>query len=117
MRKTTITKLKKECDRVFSLWVRNRERACVTCGSRNNLQAGHYVSRSVNILRFDERNVHTQCVSCNIFKRGNMVEYSAFMLRKYGPDIIKKLLKEKQRLHQFTRKELEKLIKHYNPQR
>lgn len=108
----SISKLKKEADRVFSLWVRARESRCVTCGGKND-QCGHFISRSHNILRYDKRNGHSQCVGCNIFKSGNYPAYTQFMLKTYGPDIIDKLLKEKQKLHQFTRSELESIITTY----
>ena len=108
-----ISILKRTADAIFSLWIRNRDKACVLCGSRKELQNGHYISRSVNILRYDIRNCNCCCVVCNVFKNGNMVEYSAFMRRKHGPDIIETLLKEKQQLHQFTRQELESIITKY----
>lgn len=111
-RKDSISSLKKKADQVFSKWVRAREPYCVTCGSRNNLQAGHYVSRSWNALRYSEVNVHTQCSGCNIFKRGNMDEYARFLIKKYGPGILNQLAKKKV-VHQFTRSELETLISKY----
>lgn len=111
----TISWLKKEADRVFSLFIRNRDKRCVLCGSDKQLQNGHFVSRGINILRYDTRNCNTCCAVCNIWKNGNMVEYSAFMRRKHGPDIIETLLKEKQKLHQFTRQELESVISKYTP--
>jgi len=46
-----------------------------------------------------------------------MAEYARFMVRTYGPDILEKLAKEKQQLHQFKRQELEEIITKYsNPQ-
>lgn len=110
----TIQQLKKLADKIFSIWIRNRDKACVTCGSTRNLQNGHFISRSVNILRYDERNNNCQCLVCNVFYHGNMPAYSEFMLKKHGADIITKLLKEKQQLHQFTRQELEEIIKRYS---
>lgn len=109
----SISKLKREADRVFSLWVRNREQACVLCGSRNSLQNGHFISRSINVLRYSEINCHTCCCSCNVFKNGNMPAYAQFMLKTYGPKIIDNLLIEKQRLHQFKREELNEIISRY----
>lgn len=109
----SITQLKKIADTVFSKWIRERDRACVTCGSTLKLQNGHFVSRSINILRYSEVNCNAQCCACNVFKSGNMVEYSAFMRRKHGPDIIEKLLKAKQTLYQFKRSDLELIIDKY----
>ena len=111
----SISQLKKIADSVFSHWIRERDKACVTCGSTERLQNGHYISRSINVLRFSEVNCNCQCMVCNVFKSGNMAEYSAFMRRKHGPDIIEKLLKSKQTLYQFKRSDLELIIEKYSP--
>lgn len=106
-------KLKKEADRVFSLWIRARDGRCVTCGSTANLQNGHYVSRSWSALRFDEVNCNAQCVGCNVFKKGNMDEYARFLLRRYGPDVLDELAAKK-KTYQLKRKELEQIIQKYS---
>jgi F0F1-type ATP synthase alpha subunit len=110
----SISQLKKEADKVFSLWVRKREDYCITCGSRKNLQAGHYISRSCNQLRYDPRNVHTQCVSCNVFKRGAMDEYARMLIAKYGKNILDVFAKEKVKIKQWKANELEQIIKKYS---
>jgi len=111
----SVTQLKKIADSVFSLWIRNRDKKCVTCGSTDRLQNGHYISRSCSVLRFSEVNCNAQCFVCNCFKNGNMPQYSVYMIDKYGPNIIKWLLKEKQTLHSFKVSELEEIIIKYNP--
>ena len=113
MKKRSISKWKKEADRVFSLWIRAREKACVTCGNKNNLQAGHFESRSFNQLRYSEINVHTQCVGCNMFKSGNMAEYARFMIKKYGVEILDELAREKRKIKQWKTGELEEIIERY----
>ena len=105
---------KKKADAVFSKWIRARDKKCVTCGSRGNLQCGHFVSRSCNQLRYGERNCHAQCVGCNIFKNGNMVEYAVFMEKTYGHGIIQELKKEKVKTRQFSIKDLEDIINLYD---
>lgn len=113
MKRKSVSSLKKEADRVFSLWIRARDGRCVTCGSMYKLQAGHYVSRSWSSLRYDEKNVNCQCLSCNVFKRGNMDEYARFMIRNYGPDILNELALKKFP-YQFRISELEEIIKKYS---
>lgn len=109
MKKPTISSLKKKADIVFSKWIRARDKACFTCGSRENLQCGHFISRGKNITRYDEENCHAQCVSCNIFKNGNYPVY-AMML---GEKMVRKLVAKSYLLHQFKREELEKIISDY----
>ena len=99
----SVSKLKKELDRVYSIYIRNKYAdkdgycTCVTCGVKKHwkeLHNGHFVSRTHNILRWDDRNCHPQCMGCNVFKKGNMVSYSVFMERMYGQGIIQTLEQE-----------------------
>ena len=107
----SISRLKKEADTVFSLFIRQRDKHCVTCGAPAT-QAGHYVSRSWLGLRYNEKNVNGQCVRCNIFKKGNMDEYARFLIRKYGAGILEELNKLKKPT-QFKRKDFELIISNY----
>lgn len=84
----TISQLKKLADEVFSLYIRKRDGRCFTCGSSQNLQAGHYIPRDCLELRYDVRNVNCQCIGCNVFKKGNYTIYALNMMRKYGDNIL-----------------------------
>lgn len=66
---------------VFSKWIRNRDKTCVTCGSRKDGQAGHFWH---NVLDFDEMNINQQCSQCNFYKSGNLAVYATYLLNKYG---------------------------------
>lgn len=116
--KKTNSQLKKEADRVFSIYIRQRDGGrCFTCGVRKpwkEQQNGHYVSRGFNSLRFDERNCNCQCVSCNVFRYGAMDVYALALQRKYGPDILKELAREKRKTKQYGKKDLIELIKKYS---
>lgn len=116
-RKPTVAKLKKLADKVFSDYIRQRDKyVCFTCGKKGdktNIQNGHYVSRAFNSLRFDERNCAAQCVGCNIFRKGNIDEYALALLKKFGPEILKELAAEKRKVKQFTVRELEGMIEEF----
>lgn len=89
MRKRSKTKtLHKKAWDIFSLWVRNRDKRCVTCGSRVTLQAGHYWH---GVLDFDEININAQCSGCNHFRSGNLALYASYLINKYGIDEFKAL--------------------------
>lgn len=119
----SISQLKKEADNAFSRYIRQRYAddhtgygSCVTCGISKpwkELQAGHYITRGSNILRFDERNVHPQCVGCNVFKKGNYPAYAIFMVRTYRPSILETLEQESKTLKQFRPFELQEIIDTY----
>lgn len=75
---------------IFSKWVRERDKMCVTCGSTGNLEAGHFWH---GVLDFDEQNINAQCKSCNHFKSGNLAPYSVYLIRKYGQKAFEDLEK------------------------
>lgn len=112
----SVSKLKRKAWEVFSLYIRLRDGGkCFTCNKIadvKEMQAGHYVSRSWSNLLFDEKNVHCQCYSCNICKKGNMDVYALRLQSKYGDNILKELAKQKTE-HSFTPSELEQIIEHY----
>ena len=73
---------------------------CSTCGKKlelgsQDLQAGHFIKRGIWSLRWNELNVHPQCVRCNMYLSGNEIEYSKFIIDTYGIDTFNKLLFQK----------------------
>lgn len=76
----------------FSLWIRNRDKVCVTCGSIKNGQAGH---RWHGKLDFDEININRQCSACNKWKQGNLSKYDDYLIAKYGMEIWQQLYERK----------------------
>lgn len=123
--KPSVSKLKKQADATFSEWVRRSASdeegytRCVTCGLTKpweELQAGHYEKRGVNGLRFDERNVHPQCVGCNVFQHGNYPKYAIYMVETYGLPILQQLRSEAQVTKQWKAYELSDIIDHYKSQ-
>lgn len=97
----------------FSKWIRQRDGKCVTCGSTNQLQAGHFWH---GVLDFDEMNINAQCKRCNVHLSGNLGIYAVFLIEKYG---LKKFNDLKIRHYQamkgtkLNELELEKLINRY----
>lgn len=96
--------LEKKLDTLFSLYIRKRYATpdgmvrCVTCGKYDHWKetdAGHYISRQYLSTRYDERNVHVQCKSCNRFHEGRKDEYTLFLLKTYGVGILEELNRDK----------------------
>lgn len=93
--------LKNKLWKLFSEYIRRRNAdengmaPCVTCGVVKHwkeLQSGHYVSKSKGLaVYFDPRNNNPQCVSCNVFRDGNLDQYALYMIKKYGEGILKEL--------------------------
>lgn len=80
--------LKRKAWDLFSKWIRQRDKRCVTCGSTNDLQAGHFWH---GVLDLDEMNINAQCKKCNTHLSGNLGHYSMYLINKYGLDKFKDL--------------------------
>ena len=81
--------------KLFSKVVREEEHyICFTCGKnlqddKSKCHAGHYVPRGkVSALRYDRKNVHAQCINCNMYLSGNLSVYAIKLEEKYGFGIL-----------------------------
>lgn len=79
----------KRAQEAFNEFIRTRDAAlpCVSClrFHQGAYDAGHYLSVGARPeLRFDETNVHRQCVPCNQHKGGNLVLYRLELARRIG---------------------------------
>jgi hypothetical protein len=110
----SINELKKALWTIFSKWIRARDNyICYTCGKPGN-HAGHYVPQSKgNALRWNEKNVHCQCMSCNCYKSGNLSVYALNLEKQYGAGILQEFDVIKHTVYKPTRDELEEKIAHY----
>jgi hypothetical protein len=115
----SVSQLKKIADKEFSKYVRVRDSdengivECITCGVKKHyklMHAGHFVSRKVSLLRFEELNVNGQCPGCNLFKAGEQYQYSKALDLKYGKGTADDLFKQRFSTHKFTTQELESII-------
>ncbi len=88
---TTI--LKKKADAIFSTYIRlkyadeNLDVKCFTCDKvmpYKKIQNGHFYSRAILSLRYDEQNCRPQCYGCNIAKKGNYIEYYKRLEKEIG---------------------------------
>ena len=118
MAKQTVSSLKKKADKYFSLYIRYRDSKngmaeCITCGVEKpikQMQNGHFVRRSVNLLRYDELNCNAQCVGCNMFKAGELYLYGKAIDEKYGNGTADRLQAKRFDTHKLTIAELENII-------
>ncbi len=80
----------KDLQKIFNEFIRLRDagQPCISCGSiagTYTVNAGHYFpAGTYKNLRFDEENVHNQCVHCNQHKHGNISEYSIHLPNRIG---------------------------------
>ena len=92
--KKTIAQLKGIAVTHFNKFIRNRDKgeACISCGNYTTLQAGHFFSAGQHpSVKFNEDNCHGQCVHCNYYKHGNLINYRHNLIEKIGEDRFEKL--------------------------
>lgn len=120
--KASIPKLKKELDRVFSIFIRCRGANdvgigyCKTCGRTDhwtNMDCGHYQPRQDMATRWDEKNCHLQCKSCNGFRGGEPEKMAAHIDLKYGEGTAASLRAQARQPFKLNRQWLEAKIAHY----
>ena len=79
--------------KVFSEYIRLRDSdgqgigKCFTCNFRGEwkrFDAGHGIGRQHKTVKYDERNVHSQCKRCNGFEGGQQAIYKEEVEKKYG---------------------------------
>ena len=121
--KKTISKLKKELDKWFSLFIRIRSAneygmvQCFTCGIvrgyKDGMQNGHFQSRKHMATRFHEDNCQVQCIKCNIFDSGQQYLFSIRLDEKYGEGTAEELEYLARTIHKVSRVEYEEQISYY----
>jgi len=118
----SISKLKKELDKWFSLYIRLRNAdfggitECFTCGKQDyykKLQCGHFMSRRHTATRWNEQNCQVQCVACNMFRGGEQWKFGENLDAKYGKTTSIDLFNESKKSMKMSRVDYEQEIKYY----
>lgn len=88
----------KEAQAAFNAYIRARDEAaglpCISCDRHHqgSWDAGHYLTVGARPeLRFDEANVHRQCVPCNQHLHGNLVLYRIGLVKRLGSAEVERL--------------------------
>ena len=121
--KKTISKLKKELDKWFSLYIRLRESneygmvQCFTCGVvrgyKDGMQNGHFQSRKHMATRFHEENCQVQCIACNMYRQGEQFKFGMNLDAKYGEGKAEELVLIARTTMKFNRADYECEISYY----
>ena len=119
---TTISKLKKKLDVLFSQYIRRRNAdhlgrvKCFTCGVEKHWkeqQAGHFQSRSHHSTRWDEVNVQVQCVKCNMFRQGEQYKFGLYLDDRFGDGTAEELENRSKTIVKLNRVDYEEAIERY----
>ena len=118
----TLSKLKKELDKWFSLYIRLRNASkdgiveCWTCGKTahyKKMHAGHFMSRKHHATRWNEDNVQVQCPKCNLFGQGEQYTFGKLLDVRVDDGTADKLKELSKTVVKFMRCDYEELIKKY----
>ena len=119
---TTISKLKKKLDKLFSEYIRRRNAdhldrvKCFTCGIQKHWkeqQAGHFQSRSHHSTRWDEINVQVQCVKCNMYRQGEQYKFGMYLDQRFGEGTAEELEHRAKTIVKLNRVDYEEAIERY----
>ena len=118
----SISKLKKELDKWFSLFIRLRNASkdgiveCWTCGKTahyKKMHAGHFMSRKHHATRWNEENVQVQCPKCNLFGQGEQYTFGKLLDVRIGEGKSEELQELSRTTVKYMRHEYEDMIKFY----
>jgi hypothetical protein len=104
--------------KVFNKFIRLRDekQPCISCDRPlgKKYDAGHYLAVGpYPNLRFDESNVHGQCVYCNQHRHGNNIEYGVRLPLRIGEYHYTRLMNKRGDALKLTLDEIKELIKVY----
>ena len=119
----TISKLKKELDNIFSVFIRLRDATdegvvqCFTCSRishyKSGMQCGHFQSRRHHSTRWNELNCQVQCVKCNLYEQGEQFRFGIGLDRKYGEGTADELEFLSRTIMKVSRIDYEEKISYY----
>lgn len=118
----TIPKLTAKAQKVFNKYVRERDSengyfTCISCGKTlpiEQMNAGHYIpQKNSSLLRFNEYNVHGECISDNGFNEFHLINYRKNLINKIGQEMVDWLEENQRTIKKWTRIELEEIIEKY----
>ena len=118
----TISKLKKELDKWFSLYIRLRDASdegLVQCFTSErvyhykSIHAGHFMSRRCLSTRWCEINVQPQSAKDNLFGQGEQYKFALRLDNKYGEGTAEELQYKARQIQKFSRVDYEEKISYY----
>lgn len=92
---------------------------CISCGAAglvgHNKHGGHFIPSSScgGFLRYDLRNVHNQCATCNLFRNGAGAEYTLTLQKKYGKKFVEQIVKDKNETIKLDLDYVERMTEYY----
>ena len=118
----SVSKLKKELDKWFSLFIRLRDAdglgfvKCYTSGRYyhyKSIHAGHFMSRKCMSTRYCEINVQPQSIADNLYGQGEQYKFGLNLDAQYGDGTAEELQFKSKQIQKFSRVDYEEKISYY----
>ena len=98
-------------------YVRQRDgNFCISCNKevQGKIDAGHMFSvGNYPSVRFDLRNINSQCIKCNQYNGGSLLEYRKYLIKKIGISDFEDLDLKAHQNRQYSIPELKEMIEEY----
>lgn len=114
--KKHVPALKRRLWNLFRQYIRDRDgNVCVSCGKGGlegkGWHAGHlFPAGQHNVIRFEPKNVSSQCYHCNMNLGGNGAAFAQTFIDRYGVEEFMRLSERSKVMKQWRAPELEELI-------
>lgn len=98
---------------------RDQNSGCISCQNGKVKHAGHFHPQGkFSGVRFDDMNINGQCDWCNTGMEGNLAEYHAGMIARYGAEAVKELEDRANatKSYRWSRSEVMELIQDFKSQ-
>lgn len=73
-------------DKLFSHYIKLRDKVCQRCGGISGLQTSHFWGRGRKSTRYDEENCCLLCFGCHQYFHANPPEYRDWFLERLGQE-------------------------------
>jgi len=102
----------------FNHFINQRDKGltCISCNKPINgrVNASHYFNANNHyMVRFDEDNVHSSCITCNQHLSGNLIPYRKYLIEKIGIERFEQLESKAYLTRKFTIDEVKEINQIY----
>jgi len=111
--KLTRKGLVKKLDTAFSIFIRERDKICVVCGTTEKGTCGHLLTRTAYSTRWDELNCHRQCSNCNYSHESNPHPFTSWFIHKFGLEAYDGLILKHKTIKKFSDSDIATLTLEY----
>ena len=73
-------------DKLFSQYIKLRDKVCQRCGGNNGLQTAHFYGRARHSVRYDPDNACLLCFGCHRYLDSNPIEKTEFFQKRLGEE-------------------------------